>query len=231
MTFEEADKIAKKYAELKNLDLKTGARRIGAENQDQDVQKLEREVRLAELTRKKRELLSPLGAESMLAALRGSLDASGTWKQRHCSHMENNYCLCWRWEQKPDIPDQVGEPLLKDGKWFIRPTHPRCAVCSAYHEQNTTTINGLERRLYTVEKTLKGTYNAIKTLKTTFDVLGGGKKQLCSHLQNNYCNNWHWDQRPNDALMVGQPLLKDFIWHIQPTNTFCALCPGYCDKS
>jgi hypothetical protein len=231
MTFEEADKIAKKYAELKTIDLKTGAREIGAENQDQDVQNLEREVRIAELNRKKRELLSPLEAESMLTALRASLDASGMWKQRHCSRMANNYCMWWLWEQKPTIPDQVGEPLLKDGKWHIRPTYPRCAVCSTYHEQNTATIHDLELRLSTVEKALKRTDNAIKTLKTTFDVLASGKKQLCSHLQNGYCTYWSWNQRPNVAFMVGQPLPKDSIWHIQPNNTFCALCYGYCRKS
>jgi hypothetical protein len=229
--FEEANKIAKKYAELKSLDQKIGVREIVTEDRDDDVQRLEREVRIAELTRKKRELLGPLEAESMLAALRASLDGSGMWKQRHCSHMANNYCMYWLWEQKPNIPDQVGEPLLKDGKWYIQPTYPRCAVCSAYHKQDTATINDLELRLSNVEKATTRRDNAIKTLKITFDVLGSGKKQFCSYLQNNYCILWHWNQRPDAALMVGQPLLKGTIWHIQPTNTFCALCSSYCGKS
>jgi hypothetical protein len=228
MTFEEADKIAKKYAELKNLDHKTGAKKIGTENQDKVVQKLEHEVRIAELTRKKKELLSPLEAEKILNTLQVSLDASGMYKQQKCSYMENNYCMGWRYSQKPDIPDQLGEPLFKEDGWYIRPTYLRCVVCSAYHKQNTATINDLTLRLSTAEKALKRTDNEIKTLKTTFDTSGSSKKQLCSYLQNDYCIYWHWDQRPNNALMVGPPLPKDDVWHIQPTNTFCALCPSYC---
>jgi hypothetical protein len=227
LTLEDAEKIARKHAELKNLDSKTHAQ-TAAEIKDPEIQRLEHEVNLAELMRKKRELLGPLEADKALTDLKTTLDVSGDWKQRHCTHMLNNYCLNWQWEHKPDSPYQVSEPILKDGRWYIRPTYVRCATCPTFQELDTATLQSIGHRLSTVEALLKRTDNAIRTLNTTFDVLGSIKRQQCIHLQDDYCMFRYWIQRPKHISMLGPPLLKDSKWYIRPTNTYCALCPDYC---
>ena len=229
-TVDNSEQIAKKYNVLKNFDTKVHTKTVDSEEKDQDVVKLEREVRLVELQQKKNKLLRPLEVDQILAALNSTFDASGSWKKEHCTHMMNNYCEYWRWKQKPNFPYQVGEPLLKDSKWFIQPTHLRCSLCCAYHQQNTSTPENLELRLSTAERNVQETDNSIATLNTTINDHGRFKLQNCRHILNGYCMFYGWSQRPNETIMVGNPLLKDAKWHIHPTNIYCSLCPDYSKK-
>ena len=229
-TLEKSEHIAKKYNELKSLDAKVHTHIVDAEQKDQDVLKLEREVRIAELQQKKAELQKPLEIDRCLTTLNATLDASGKWRQEHCSHIADIYCMYWRWEQRPNSPYQVGEPILKDGRWFIQPTYSRCSVCCAYHHRDTPTTESLELRLSTAERRFQKIDNSIATLNTTIKEHGEYKLQNCRHLQNGYCMLCSWSQRPNDCIMVGKPLLKDAKWRIHPTCIYCALCPDYSNK-
>jgi hypothetical protein len=206
LSFEEADKIAKKYADLKSLNSKICVRETKIEREN-EVTKLERELHIAELQRKKMELSKPMELEKTLQALIDTLEAIGIWNKEHCNHITNYYCMYWRWEQKPNLPYQIGESLFKDGKWFIQPTPIRCAACPEYNQ------------------------NKYLILENKFDIIGSNKKQNCSHIQDGYCKkSWIENPRPNEALIIGEPILKNFYWHFKPTNTYCALCHEYNKK-
>jgi hypothetical protein len=227
-SYEEAHKYAKEYADLKSLDSKTHSPSEGSEEEDEDVLKLGREVRIAELQHQKAELLRPLEADKMLADLRSTLDESGNWKKGHCSHMSNNYCTYWRWEQRPN---RVEELLLKDGKWFIVPTTSRCAVCSAYHEINTANMQSIDHRLSTIEGSINTWEKVVKPMEAAIAAIGGHNRLDCSRLENGYCMFWQWSQRPDDALTAGTPYHNGKCWYIKPTDTYCALCSNYQKKA
>ncbi len=156
LTYDDADKIARKHVELKSLDSKIRTKGMEGEKEDEVVQKLERAVRIAELEKKKAEFLKPIETDKMFTALNTTLDASGRWKQEHCTHLKNSYCMYWHWEQEPDFPYQIGEPLFKYRKWFIRPTYSRCAVCSAYFKKGSISIQTLDTNIkQTLDANLK----------------------------------------------------------------------------
>jgi hypothetical protein len=218
-TVNKSERIGKKYGELKSFDARTHTHTSGSEEKDEEELKLEREVRMAELQRKRAEQLRPLEVDKILTDIRATLDEPGSWRQGHCSHMANNYCMYWRWKERLHSPYQIGEPLLKDGSWFIRPTNIRCAVCSAYHEIDTASLQSIELRL-----------SAIMPVTTIFDTVGPFKRQRCNHLQNKHCTYWGWNQRPDDAVTAGSLLYENSFWHIQPTNIYCTLCQAYSEK-
>ena len=114
LTVDASENIAKKYCEMKALDAKRISRTevIG----DPEIQRLERDVKLAELRRRKAEQENPLDIDRKLADLTITLTTPGQWKQEHCSYMKENYCMYWYWKQSPSVPYRIGEPLIKGGK-------------------------------------------------------------------------------------------------------------------
>ena len=192
---------------------------------------------MAELQRKRAEQLRPLEVDKMLADILATLNDPGIWKQRHCNYVADNYCTYWRWKDRPDSPYQIGEPLLKEGNWYIRPTALRCAACPAGCNINIANLQNIELSLSTTERMTNAMAKAMKPMMTMFLRMaaalisfGRYNHQNCSHLENNYCTFWSWEQRPDDELMVGKPDHRAEHWYIQPTDVYCALCSSYQQK-
>jgi len=189
---EAAERIAKKHTDLKNIDTKAPS----TDNKDEDVytQKLERQLRIAELKRKKAELERPLEIDKKLADLSATLDMMGSWKQNQCSHMKDGYCYGWQWSQKPSVPYQVGEPLQKSDKWYIRPAYTICATCYTFQQQGTTDLRSLELKLNETWKTLEGT--PMLSLREKFQCSHCGSKGfVAAKIKCTKCGNdtyWGW---------------------------------------
>jgi len=155
LTVEVAERIAKKYSEIRSLDEKkpSGART----SYDSYLQRLEHDLKEAELKRRIAEQQRPLEVDRELADLNAILDESGRWKREHCAYMHGNYCMIWLWNEKPTVRYQIGEPLQRDGKWCIRPAYCRCATCPVFHQVGTTDQRSLELKFDNMSKTLAGT--------------------------------------------------------------------------
>jgi len=154
LTVEQAEQIAKKFVELNNLDSKINPRLTGKENSDKEIRRLEREVQMAELKKKKFEYEKPLETDKALSLLNETINEAGRYRQETCSHMERGFCMFWRWAQKPKLLYMNGEPLFKENWWYISPTQARCAVCPKFFERGTLTIQDFETIISKLEKVI-----------------------------------------------------------------------------
>lgn len=132
--------IAKKHNELKATDERKSTQTDSPA--DPDALKLEKEVKLAQLRRQKSEQEKPFEIDKKIGDLlltithlKTTINDQGSWKKDHCNHFQDNYCRNWQWSTKPALPYQIGEPLLKDGRWYINPDQIRCATCPMYRER------------------------------------------------------------------------------------------------
>jgi hypothetical protein len=82
------------------------------------------------------------------------LDHTGMRKKESCRHHIDNQCTYWSWTDRPRVPYQLGEPQLKDGRWYIFPSFPRCAVCQTFLERGESPLEKLESRASKIEKTI-----------------------------------------------------------------------------
>jgi hypothetical protein len=90
-----------------------------------------------------------------LRTLNMILDHTGMRKKESCRHHMDNLCTYWSWTDRPAVPYQMGEPRSKDGKWYISPTFPRCAVCQTYLERGESPVEKLASRASILELKFK----------------------------------------------------------------------------
>jgi len=207
--------ITKKHGELKGSEGKKPSK----ENSTGDVelQQMEREVKLADLKRQKAEHEKPLEIDKRIGELTAPIQEHGRWKQENCTWLDQGYCMGWQYDQKPNIPDQVGEPLLHtDGKWRVHPTYERCAACPIFLKKGTIT-----------QEDLTETVTQLEGAATQF---GNWKRDHCSHLIADFCRYWRWSQKPNVSYQTGEPLQLKARWHINPSPTACASCHAYHER-
>jgi len=148
LSFQKAEYLAKKRLELKSLEGKAPLHSVVKEEVDTDLQKLQHDVAMAELRRKKAELERPLDVDQKFDALHATLDGIGGYKHENCRHSTGGYCLGWYWSQKPDVPYQKGEPLSKEDRWYINPTLTRCSICPIYLNKGEQTLQEAKDALH-----------------------------------------------------------------------------------
>ncbi len=206
---EVAEGIVKEYADVKLGDLK-----------------------ISELRRKEAEQERPLEIDSRLADLSNTIDEPGQWKQEHCSHLSNSFCMHWSWTEKPNIPDQVGDPLGKGGEWYVHPTYARCALCPAYHDRDDPTLDALVgqvRRLKSNVNTLdRNNSDTIARLNDTTtktagvlseaNVWGDYKMKNCRHFAEGFCYNWTYTLQDGSKVHKKASILQ------------CAFCPAFSQR-
>ena len=164
LSVDDAEHIVKRYNGLKELEKKSHH----PPEKDDEVQKLERDLKLGELRRRKLEQEKPLQLETALTGIQTTISHQGSWKKKNCSHFQDNYCREWSWSSKPTVSYQIGQPLEKDAKWFINPDFVSCAACPLFHQQGAlsiqdvnTKVNGVEGRVNGVQSTVVGVLNAL----------------------------------------------------------------------
>jgi hypothetical protein len=234
--------ITKKHNELKEANEK----KPGKENKTEDpkVLRLQKDVTIAELERKKAEQKKPFEVDRRISDQEATLQSNGRWKRENCNHLDHSYCMGWQYEQKPNVPFQIGEPLLHtDGKWHIRPTFTHCATCPIFVRRGTRTHDDLSNSLTELEKAhsyLKdeindedyGLYYQVERVDNRVSMLeenGKWKRNNCVHYNGDVCKWWHW---PNEVAKWS--MMKDGDkWRIRVLEhpAYCATCPDYTKKT
>lgn len=234
--------ITKKHNELKEA---TG-KKMGKENKTEDpkVLRLQKELIIAELERKKAEQKKPFEVDKRILNQEATLQSNGRWKLENCNYLDHSYCMGWQFEQKPNVLYGIGEPLLHtDGKWRIRPTFACCATCPIFVRRGTRTQDDLSKGLTELEKghtILKdeindddyGLYYRVERIDnhvSMFEENGKWKRDHCVHYTGDICNWWRWENEVADWKMT-----KDGDkWRIRVSEhpAYCATCPDYVKKT
>jgi hypothetical protein len=192
LAVDDADRVAKKYLELKSMDAKVGKPGTAVETKDEDIRMLEHDVQVAELERRKAELREPMELSKTVNGLVSTISVQGRWKREHCVHMKDLFCLQWFWGEKPDVVYRVGDPLLKEGKWYIAPSPERCATCPDYEKQGEVTVSFLQAEIEKIQDTLGSTL----MVRRSFVCSNCGTKGLVAvTLKCTRCNHedlWGW---------------------------------------
>ncbi len=148
LSFRETEYLANKFFELKGLEGRTTSHSEARRKVDTDLLKLQHDVNMAELRRKKAELERPLDIDQRFDTLISIFDEIGAYKRNNCGLFVDGYCLGWYWSQKPNVLYWKGEPLSKENKWYINPTFTRCSICHVYLKKGEQTLQDVKSVLH-----------------------------------------------------------------------------------
>jgi len=155
LTVEEANHITKKYNELRRSDSHLHKEKNHNESvEDKYLRKLDFQLQIAQKKNEITKLEKTIDTSNELTELNMTIDHMGSYKKKRCSHMIDNYCRYWSWREKPKILYQIGEPLLKDGNWYIHPTDARCAICHSHNEQGAMTKQDIQYNIGEIWKAI-----------------------------------------------------------------------------
>ena len=60
------------------------------------------------------------------------------------------------------LPYQIGQPLEKEGKWYINPDLIRCGTCPLFRERGAISIEEVSTRVYKVENEVEMTQSSVE---------------------------------------------------------------------
>ena len=227
-SMEEAEKVSSGYYNLKRLgdDNKvTGT----TEKKESESDKIQREIEILELQRKKRELEAPFEYEKNLARAIAPAEDIGRWKQEECVHMRDKYCRFWIYGEKPTDSFQVDDPIHEAESWFIRPSFTYCADCPGFQQRNKASITDLEQRLRNAETEVRRLVKITVNIVAFSNNIGKERRRTCSNFDGEYCLMW-WTGVPDKAFFIGEPFRDDDKCYIAPTPSCCAHCSSYSNK-
>jgi hypothetical protein len=192
LSVDDAEFIAKRYNALKEFEQKNFH---NPPEKDDEVQKLERDVRLGELRKRKLEQEKPLQFETTLSELRTTISHQGSYNKRNCTYFQDNYCRRWFWSSRPSLLYQIGEPLEKNGEYYINPDFIKCATCPLFRERGAISIEGVSNRVSTVENRVVGLQGTVDGIGRRLDGTQGTVARL----------EWKFDglQRTVDEIVKG----------------------------
>ena len=133
LTYPEAEQTAKRYFDLRNIQIKNMKIEAIDDPVDTRVKELGVKVQIARLEHELLENTTPVEVNKELAELRITLEAGGKEKRRQCYYYNEKYCTEDGWMNPPETTDHPrGDPIFVGKSWHVNPTPISCAVCPSF---------------------------------------------------------------------------------------------------